>query len=51
MKGALVTGIFASESKIVFILLDFKRDVFICFIPDINQCVNSYFETGKVELF
>ena len=51
MKGALVTGIFASESKIVFILLDFKRDVFIYFIPDINQCVNSYFETGKVELF
>ena len=29
-----------------FILTDFISD-FSCFIPDINQCVNSYFETGK----
>ena len=35
----------------VFILTDFKKVVFSCFIPDISQCVNSYFETGKVEFF
>ena len=44
-----MTGTFASESKVVFILLDFKRDVSIFVIPEINQRVNSYFETGKVE--
>ena len=25
--------------------------MFFCFIPDINQCVNSYFETGKSLIF
>ena len=33
----------------VFILTDFNKVMFSCFIPDINQCVDSYFETGKVE--
>ena len=30
----------------VFILTDFKKR-FWCFIPDINQCVNNYFETEE----
>ena len=34
----------------VFILTDL-RVMFSCFIPDINQCVNSYFETGKSLIF
>ena len=31
----------------VFILSDFEKGCFDCFIPDINQCVKSYFNTGK----
>ena len=27
------------------------RVMFSCFIPDINQCVNSYFGTGKTLIF
>ena len=40
------TGTLASPGKqgFVFILTDFKSDVFI---PEINQCVNSYFKTEK----
>ena len=34
-------GTFASENKVMYFM-------FWCFIPDINQCVNSYFETGKI---
>jgi len=30
----------------VFILTDFKKR-FLCFIFDINQCVNNHFETEK----
>ena len=41
------TGTFASESKVMyFILLILKSDV-LMFIPDINQRVNSCFDTEK----
>ena len=34
------SGTFASESKVMYFM-------FWCFIPDINQRVNSCFDTGK----
>ena len=36
----------------VFILTDFNKwSMFWRFIPDVNQCVNGYFETGKRWIF
>ena len=41
------TGTFSSESKVKVFILTALRSHVLRFIPDINQCVNNYFETVK----
>ena len=42
------TGTFASESKVLRLFyLILRSDVLMFHNPDINQCVDNYFETEK----